>query len=273
LRIYGVDFTCAPRKAKPITAASGLLRGKALHVAQVERLHSFPEFEALLARPGPWIGGFDLPFGLPAALLADLAWPRDWKPLVAHCASLSRRQFREILDEYRATRPVGRKYAHRATDYPAGSSSPMKLVNPPVALMFHEGAPRILASGAHVPALAEGDRTRVALEAYPGLLVRKQLGIRDSYKSDTRSQHTSARKAARKLVVKSLRAGRPLGIRLVLKDSLAKLLIEDGSADSLDAVICAVQAAWAATEPDFGLPKEAFSGEGWIVSAGHGIIP
>jgi hypothetical protein len=27
---------------------------------------------------------------------------------------------------------VGSKYAHRATDIPAGSSSPMKLVNPPV---------------------------------------------------------------------------------------------------------------------------------------------
>src|SRR5207248_1609725 len=85
------------------------------------------------------------------------------------------------LDAYRNTRQPGSRYAHRATDYPAGSSSPMKLVNPPVALMFHEGARRVLASGAHVPALHDGDAKRVALEAYPGLLVRKQLGIRESY--------------------------------------------------------------------------------------------
>ncbi len=69
----------------------------------------------------------------------------------------------------------------------------MKLVNPPVALMFHEGAPRLLASGEHVPGLNAGDKARVALEAYPGLLVRRQLGMRESYKSDTRSEHTAAR--------------------------------------------------------------------------------
>jgi hypothetical protein len=233
----------------------------------MEELQNFEAFEGLLARRGPWIGGFDLPFGLPAELVRDLRWPSDWKGLVAHCASMSRLEFRAALDAYRASRPIGRKYAHRATDYPAGSSSPMKLVNPPVALMFHEGARRIAASGAHVPALAEGDRSRVALEAYPGLLVRKHLGIRTSYKSDTRSEHTAARKAVRKTIVEGMKAGRALGIRLGIAASLEKSLLNDGSGDLLDAVICATQAAWAATQPSFGLPEEAFAGEGWIVSA------
>src|SRR3954468_5177895 len=120
----------------------------------------------------------------------------------------------------------------------------MKLVNPPVALMFHEGARRLLAAGVHLPALAAGDRTRVALEAYPGLLVRKQLGIRASYKSDTRAEHTAARQAVRKRIVDALAAGRPLGIELRLKNKRA--VIEDGSGDLLDAAICAGQAAWAA---------------------------
>jgi hypothetical protein len=143
----------------------------------------------------------------------------------------------------------------------------MKLVNPPVALMFHEGAPRLLAAGVHVPALADGDRSRVALEAYPGLLVRKQLGIRVSYKSDARGEHTSARKAARRQVVKALLEGKPRGIVLKTKASLRNAMIDDGSGDTLDAAICAVQAAWASTRKDFGLPPEAFGGEGWIVSA------
>jgi hypothetical protein len=267
LNIYGVDFTCAPRKAKPITVASGVLRKNALRLVTVEMLQSFAEFEALLARPGPWVGGFDLPFALPVELVRDLGWPTDWKQLLAHCSSLDRLEFRRALDAYRASRPAGRKYAHRATDYPAGSSSPMKLVNPPVALMFHEGARRLLAAGVHVPALSDGDRARVALEAYPGLLVRKQLGIRASYKSDTRSQHTPARKAIRRRILKGLLAGTPLNVRLSASEFLQKTLLDDGSGDLLDAVICAVQAAWAATKPDFGLPKEAFSGEGWIVSA------
>jgi hypothetical protein len=267
VKIYGVDFTCAPRKAKPITVASGILRKSSFEMESIEKLYSFEQFEALLARPGPWIGGFDLPFGLPAELVRDLRWPADWKSLIAHCSSMSRLEFRAALDAYRALRPIGRKYAHRATDYPAGSSSPMKLVNPPVALMFHEGARRIAASGAHVPALAEGDGSRVALEAYPGLLVRKQLGIRESYKSDTTREQTAARKAARKHIVDGMKAGHALGIRLSIDRSLEKALLRDGSGDPLDAAICALQAAWAATRPRFGLPQEAFSGEGWIVSA------
>jgi hypothetical protein len=211
------------------------------------------------------VGGFDLPFSLPRELVRDLAWPPAWKALVQHCASMSRQQFREVLDAYRNTRAVGSKYAHRATDLPAGSSSPMKLVNPPVALMFHEGARRVAASGAHVPALANGDLTRVALEAYPGLLARKQLGIRDSYKSDTRSEHTAARKAVRRRIVEALKAGQPLGI--ILKTRIEKQLVADGSGDTLDAAICAVQAAWAASRPRYGLPQRVPPAEGWIVSA------
>src|ERR671930_51341 len=159
LRIYGVDFTCAPRRAKPITAAVGLLKDAALRIERIEPLCSFAEFEALLARPGPWVGGFDFPFSLPRELARDLGWPAAWAELVAHCAAYERSKFREVLDAYRASRPIGAKYAHRATDHPAGSSSPMKLVNPPVALMFHEGAPRLLAAGAAVAPPAGGDPT------------------------------------------------------------------------------------------------------------------
>ena len=267
MRIHGVDFTCAPRAAKPITAACALLAKNVLKLERIERLTTFAEFEALLARPGPWIGGFDFPFSLPRELVRDLAWPAGWPALVAHCSGFDRAQFRAALDTYRNTRQPGSRYVHRATDYPAGSSSPMKLVNPPVALMFHEGACRVLASGAHVPALHEGDRTRVALEAYPGLLVRKQLGIRDSYKSDTRSEQTPARRKARRRVVAAMKEGKPLDIRLKMPLALERALVADGSGDLLDAAICAVQAAWAARRENYGIPAGAPAGEGWIVSS------
>ena len=265
MRIYGVDFTCAPRAAKPITVAHGVLRRNLLTLERVERLTAFAEFEALLVRPGPWIGGFDFPFSLPAELARDLGWPAAWPELVAHCATFDRPAFRAALDAYRETRQPGSRYSHRATDLPAGSSSPMKLVNPPVALMFHEGARRVLASGAHVPALHDGDRTRVALEAYPGLLVRKHLGIRDSYKSDTRAEQTPARRRVRRQIVSALQAGKPLGIRLQCKEETA--LVADGSGDLLDAAICAVQAAWAARQPGYGIPADAPADEGWIIGA------
>jgi Protein of unknown function (DUF429) len=263
LRIYGVDFTCAPRRAKPITAAVATLKDDLLVLESVEKLQTFAQFERLLAQPGPWIGGFDFPFSLPRELARDLGWPAPWPELVAHCAAMSRIEFRESLDAYRNTRAAGNRYAHRATDLPAGSSSPMKLVNPPVALMFHEGAPRILAAGVRIPGLLNRDETRVALEAYPGLLVRKQLGLRESYKSDTRSEQTAARRAARQRIVAALSAGKPLGIRLSTKLDL----VADGSGDTLDAAICAVQAAWAARRPGYGIPAHAPAGEGWIVTS------
>ena len=267
MRIYGVDFTCAPRAAKPITAACAVLANNVLKLERIERLTTFAEFEALLARPGPWIGGFDFPFSLPSELVRDLAWPAAWPALVAHCSAFDRAQFRAQLDAYRNTRQPGSRYAHRATDYPAGSSSPMKLVNPPVALMFHEGARRVLASGAHVPALHDGDAKRVALEAYPGLLVRKQLGIRDSYKSDTRRDQTQARRRVRKRLVAALKEGAALDVRLRATSAMEQALIADGSGDLLDAVICAVQAAWAARQAGYGIPASAPAGEGWIVSS------
>jgi hypothetical protein len=266
LRIYGVDFTCAPRRAKPITAAVGAVEGKTLVIDEVERLQSFGEFEALLERPGPWVGGFDFPFSLPQELVRDLGWPVGWKALVRHCASMTRQEFRAALDAYRNTRAVGSRYAHRATDLPAGSSSPMKLVNPPVALMFHEGARRLLDAGLSIPILRENGSDRIALEAYPGLLARKQLGIRASYKSDTRAEQTGARRSVRKQIVAALVDGRPLGIDVKFS-KFEKQVVADGSGDLLDAVICAAQAAWAAKRPGYGLPAEASAGEGWILTA------
>lgn len=273
MKILGVDFTSTPGPRKTITAAHGRLRGRVLRIDSIEPIRDFPAFEALLARPGPWVGGFDFPFGLPAELCEDLGWPRDWKNLVAHCAAYDRAAWRRVLDIYRASRPVGRKYAHRATDGPAGSSSPMKLVNPPVALMFHEGAPRLANAGVHVPGLAQGDPKRVALEAYPGLLAR--LITRTSYKNDARSKQTPERTAARRRIVAELaRGGSSLGVTLApASPALRRSLVADASGDALDAVLCAVQAAWAMRQPDYGQPPGLPRGEGWIIGANRTGLP
>ena len=253
-----MDFTCAPRRAKPITAAVCSLNGSALSVQEILSLNDFKSFEALLQEPGPWIGGFDFPFGLPSELVRDLGWPTSWRELVAHCSSLSRIDFRKILDDYRASRPVGRKYAHRKTDLPAGSSSPMKLVNPPVALMFQEGAPRLAEAGVHIPGLAEGDRKRVALEAYPGLYARSVLG-RVSYKNDAKEKQTPERRKARIRLVSSL----PVKATAKIKAQL----VDDATGDSLDGVLCAIQAGQAARRRGYGLPRNVIGCEGWIVGA------
>ena len=118
-----------------------------------------------------------------------------------------------------------------------------------------------------MPGLAPGDRSRIALEAYPGLLARSIA--RGSYKSDTRAKQTEARAAVRSSILATLRTGgHRLGVRV--KFSTRKLQQEaqsDGSGDLLDAVLCAVQAGWASLKPRFGLPRRIPTCEGWIVSA------
>lgn len=265
--ILGVDFTSAPRAAKAITAAWGHLHGDSLEITALDRLTSFAGFEAMLARPGPWIGAFDFPFGMPRELVRDLGWPGDWPGMVRHCARHSRAEFRDLLDAYRATRAPGNKFAHRATDLPAGSSSPMKLINPPVALMFFEGAPRLLRADVMLPNMHPGDPQRIAVEGYPGLLARRMT--RASYKSDTRSQQTPARCHARRHIFETIERGHD-NLRVTLRAPVTReLLIEEGSADRLDAVLCACQAAQAArlAESGYGLPEHFDPVEGWIAGA------
>lgn len=268
MQIVGVDFTSAPRRAKPITIAVGEAEGNLLRIERIDAHAGWASYEAWLGQPGPWIGGFDFPFGLSRELVEHLGWPQTWAELVMHCATLERAQLRETFKAFCDARPVGNKFAHRVTDGPAGSSPSMKWVNPPVAYMFHEGTRRLLEAGVTVFGLHAGDPQRIALEAYPGLVARAVT--RASYKSDERAKQTPERRAARERIVQSLEDGtHALGIRIQLKKALRRELIEDGTADWLDAVLCAVAASWAAQRPNFGLPLQLDPVEGWTAGAMH----
>ena len=96
-RVIGVDFSSRPSRRKPIVMASGLLQGAVLQFSGLQRFESLEAFGAWLAQPGPWVGGFDLPFGLPRELVQQLGWPLDWATNIAHYASLSRQQVRDTF--------------------------------------------------------------------------------------------------------------------------------------------------------------------------------
>jgi hypothetical protein len=215
------------------------------------------------------VGGFDVPFGLPRELVAHLGWPLQWADCMAHYASLSRAQIRDTFAAFCDARPVGGKFAHRAFDKQAGSSPSMKWVNPPVAYMLHAAVPLLLAAGVHLPGLHAGDARRVALEAYPGLLAR-ELIERRSYKSDDPAKQTPERLIARKDLLEALETGRSrLGVRLKITHAQRDALVQDASGDSLDAVLCMIQAAWAQRQgaPAWGLPAQVDPLEGWILTA------
>jgi Protein of unknown function (DUF429) len=240
----------------------------AVVVLEDTRLLDSPEaFAASLREPGPWLGGFDLPFGLPRELVDALGWPTDWLALMRHYAALSRAQIRDQFAAFCDARPAGGKFAHRACDRPARSSPSMKWVNPPVAYMLHAGVPALIDAGCHLPGLHTGDASRTALEAYPGLLARELIGTQ-SYKSDDVAKQTPERLLARKTLVDALEQGRSrLGLRLKLRPAQHEALVDDASGDRLDAVMCLLQAAWASTQPHYGWPEGVDSLEGWILTA------
>ena len=282
LVVLGIDFTSAPRRTKPITVAVGsLVPGRTLaeqavyRVEVIRELDSFQIFENFLREPGPWVAGFDLPFGQPRPLVQHEGWPDTWPELVAHYCSLPRSGLRDRFRQWCDARPAGHKFAWRKADKSAGSSPAMRWTNPPVAWMMHAGIGRMLAAGLAFPAHAHPPRAgrlrpgagtaRIALEAYPGFTARQVC--RDSYKSDAAALQTPARTATRRRILAALVAGTAgLGPRLELSTTWRRKLTADGSGDLIDAAICGLQAAHAALLPGYGLPADLDPLEGWIAS-------
>lgn len=268
--IWGVDFTSRPTAQKSITLARGSMVGPSLHLTAVERLPSFAAFEASLQEPGPWVAAFDFPFGLPREFAAEIGWLNSrstWASMTQQLTTINREALTAHCRAYCDTRPTGAKLAHRAIDRLAGSSSSMKWINPPVAYMLQEGAPRLLAAGLHIPGQHDGDKNRIALEAYPGYLARSIT--RASYKNDQRAKQTPALAKTRREMIEALLNGdHPLAIPVVAPKALLREIQADASGDTLDAVLCALQAAWAWQRRDagFGLPPQMDALEGWIAT-------
>jgi hypothetical protein len=274
--IAGCDFSSSPSRRKAIVVATGTLQQTRVQLARLEKLESLDDFSAWLHQERVWICAFDFPFGLPRELVHTLGWPLEWHACMAHYASLSRAQIRDTFAAFCNARPAGGKFAHRVTDVPAGSSSSMKWVNPPVAYMLHAGVPRLIDAGVSLPGLGHSsiDSPRIALEGYPGLLARELLSPAPrSYKNDAKALQTPERLIARKDILTALENGQTrLGLRLKLTHAQRERLIDDATGDSLDAVLCLMQAAWAqqqhaAGHPRYGLPAVVDPLEGWIITA------
>lgn len=264
MKIMGIDFTSRPTRKKPLTCMHCSLDGPLLLSGHLEEWPAFESFEAALAKPGPWIAGIDFPFGQSRTFVENVGWPCSWKGYVEHAGSLGRDGYRKTLDAYRAQRPLGDKEHRRATDIVAGSISPQKLYGVPVGLMFFEGAPRLIRSGVTIPLLRPGDPLRIAVEAYPGVLARHFIG-RTAYKSDARSKQTEEQFRARHALLDQI-LDDGFEDRYGFRVQASRSLADDPSGDQIDALLCAIQAAWAWTKRNdgYGLPPNADSLEGWI---------
>jgi Protein of unknown function (DUF429) len=268
VRIYGLDFTSAPGRRKPLIALRCTLQGDSLRVEDSETLTDFGGFEDFLQREGPWVCGMDFPFGQPGSLVAALGWPEGWEGYVREVGRLPKEEFEDKIRADMATRPAGNKWRFRLADRRSGSSSAMMLFRVPVGKMFYQGAPRLLASGVRVEPCRRNGDSRVAVEAYPAVVARRFLG-RTAYKRDAVPDTPERRSAREKLLagLSSAILSEAYGFAVEMEDPWREEFAGDPSADALDSLLCAVQAAWAYRErdEDYGVPPECDPNEGWIV--------
>ena len=267
MRLAGIDFTCSPSRRKPVTLALGRMHGDALQLDAIEALPTLDGFSDWLRTPGPWLGAFDFPFGLPRAFV-------DANGLGATCAEVistvhsrcpTRMAWRAHIDAWGNAQPAGARLLHRRTDKasPVASTSPLQTRYVPVGLMYYEGVARLIDTGVSMPGLHVGDPDRIALEGYPRRLAHALIERR-SYKNCDLPD----RAAAREQVVAALPAGDPrVGIVVRLDPALRASLVADVGGDRLDALLCLVQAAVASRQANYGLPEEVDAVEGWIASA------
>ena len=270
MKIFGLDFTSAPGPRKPITAAVCDLKEDLLCVHEVMKINSFAAFESFLRLPGPWVAALDFPFGLPQKLLSNLCWPETWVDYISLLSLMDKTQFEQTLIHYRENRPLGDKHHVRTTDKYAGACSPMMLQRVPLGKMFFQGAPRLLAAGVSILPCYPTNADRIVVEGYPALIVRKLIGKR-SYKSDERNKQIPDKATARHDIVCGLRSpelSNQYGVTAIeLPGKLVEACIQDSTGDNLDALLCALQAAWAYTQRNngYGIPSGSNRVEGWIV--------
>lgn len=239
---------------------------KVLKLHELSRLTTFEEFERLLATKGPWVAGLDFPFSFSREFLIGIGWPREWSKLATKLGAMKKCEFEREIKEWRERQPDKRKHLKRKVDELCGGASPNNIVNPPVGKMLFQGVPRLHQAKLTIPGLASGAQVRkkrIAIEAYPAPTAEVLVGTR-AYKEGNSDNELDRIELRRKLLCRlSGDAGRQrYGFVVKAPESICI----DKKGDDLDALICAIQAAWALVEgyADKDGPIGADTVEGWI---------
>jgi hypothetical protein len=276
MRVFGLDFTSAPRRSKPLVLAVCQCTRRVLDLQELRPLlgrrdQPFRQFTEWLQSSGPWIAGLDFPFGLPRALIEEVDWGKTWSGYVGHVAALGKAAYEAALRAYKAGKPPGAKELLRFTDRKAKARSPMKLENPPVGKMFFAGATRLWHAPVSIlPVRPRAHETRFVVEAYPAMVIRKCIGRNHRYKHDDVRKCTADMRQARRDIVRAI-CGKAIkeryGLTVRMSERDMQACSNDHSGDHLDSVLCAIQAAWAhgRRATGYGIPREADALEGWIV--------
>lgn len=264
--IYGLDFTSAPRPSKPMYLVRCELDDHVLRVINFRTIKDWSSFDAWLIEDAESVAGLDFPFGQPREFIENMSWETNWTGYVKRVGEMSMSEWLAALQTYRDTRPAGDKHHLRKTDSNSGAISPMMVYGVPVGRMFFQGAPRLLNAGVCIIPNHPTSSPKIVLETYPKLVVQR-IGV-GSYKSDTKTNQSATYRMARQQIVEAIRSEMLrefYGVSLYINDEQAQQCIDDPKADRLDSVLCAIQAAWAYRQSNYGVPENCDTLEGWIV--------
>jgi hypothetical protein len=279
MRIYGLDFTSAPGRGKPLAISRCWLEQKELVLEGFEAFACYDPLIELLRSSGPWAMGCDFPFSQSARLLQEASghvgghgWPVVWEEYLAAISGFTQSEFKTLM---KTCPPDARgvRERKRVTGYMANACSPQHVDFPPVGLMFHQGARLLLKSPCEVvPQRVNGD-SRKLFEVYPGVFAERFCGDK-GYKEGRRAQ--ALERAAKRESMLGLmcreRFQKVYGFTVKMGERHARRMIDDAKGDFLDALICAIQAAWAWNKrhENYVLPgpdvvdPDVLAFEGWI---------
>jgi hypothetical protein len=85
--LLGCDFSSSPSSKKQIVLAMGRLCDGILLLSELKFFSTLTAWQQALENLEAWVGGFDLPFGLPRELVQAWGWPDDWKHSIENFAS------------------------------------------------------------------------------------------------------------------------------------------------------------------------------------------
>jgi hypothetical protein len=298
MKVFGIDFTSSPsakvsrsQKSKWMYLATCELHANRLIVKNLERLNGdltgdYTPLVTLLNSAGPWVAGIDAPFGIPIECIEYFNWlvaddtEQTWEKYVSRVRNnKTRKDFKNKIESWRhptnlnssGEKAMVRKF--RLIDKLINSNSPMNCIRPAIGSMFFEACEILRATPASIPPVRlVQEEKRHIIEAYPRLVVNRLLVESKAYKESNDLE------AVRHQIVTRLSDAsedsaiqRWYGISVTMDKKIANECITDWDGDKIDSILCAVQAAWAARQDFFGIPRfnsSVLNGvialEGWI---------
>ena len=272
IKVFGLDFTSAPSKSKPLVFVHGYGTSRSnLFIFKLELWSNFINFEKFLSQKGPWVAGFDFPFGLPIDFLKKNKLSLNWNKYVNYLGKYTKNELEQKIKTFKDAQPYGQKDLNRITDSMNKARSPLKIINPPLIKMFYEGAKRLANSGITVIPFHLPHDNRIVFETYPALLSRLYTG---SYKSNrTIERNKNLRMSRQKILdgILSQHLTKTLSFSIDLKEDIKKKILDDNTGDTLDSILCCIQAYWSYLQgwPYFRINSKdliTIKSEGWIVS-------